>query len=251
MPAADYLGRIHALGPMQGPEDRAWIRGALAVYVEMIEDRVHFAQAAYRDGEFAWMMDRPNLVGGRTSNAETWEPELGRQLRETLMHPVGQWCVYFAPHNPVRPHADAWLEEHRPPVEWIPDRPFGRASEQGLLAPFFRALAGRKVGIIGPPHLEPLGIRPHHVVAPREAWKHAADYARIIASDTTTDLWLIAAGSAAILTIHRAWPEVRDRATLIDIGATLDPYAGVFSRNRTRKPEWRENVMPLNLRNLP
>lgn len=257
MPASDYLGRIRALGPMQGPEDRAWIRDALAVYVEMIEGRVHFAQAAYRDGEFAWLMDCPQMVGGRTSNAETWDPELGRQLRETLLRPVGQWCVYFAPHNPVRPHADAWLAEHRPPVEWIPDRPFGRASEQGLFRPFWDAIAGRELVVVGPEWLGPPSYltpwpwdeRDHIVVPEQDAWKSADDWARLVCGsvDRGADLFLIAAGSAAPLIIHRAWPEVRDRATLIDIGATLDPYAGVFSRNLTRTEAWQRDIMPLNL----
>lgn len=248
MTADSYLERIQAV-PYGGAEDTEWTRRVLAIYLEAIEGRVHFAQAAYRDGEFPWMLG----VSAPNANGEVYDPELGRQLRQTLLHPVGQWCVYFAPSNPFRPRADAWLAEQRPPVQWIPDRPFGRASEQGVLAPFFGALRKRTVCIVGPWHLEHLpvdllGHRAHVKVPPHVAWKQAARLAeRVIDMAATYDVFLIACGSAAALTIWRAWPHVKDRATLIDIGATLDPYAGVFSRNKTRNPRWQRDVLPRNV----
>lgn len=245
--ALSHLRRIQAV-PYSGAKDRAWVEGVLPIYVEMLETRIHFAQAAYRDGEFAWITGE---AGALNANGETWECALGEQLANTLLNPVGQWCLYFEPENPRRPAADAWLRKHRPAVEWIADRPFARASEQGSAAPFFKAIRGRKICIVGPEHL--LGL-PRDLIAPvgyihapySTAWKEA-DRLAFLLTQSDCDLFLIAAGSAANLIVHRAWPEVRDRATLLDVGALLDPYAGVFSRNLYRRTEWQKNVMPRNL----
>jgi hypothetical protein len=252
--APEHLARIQAV-PFGGCDDKTWIAGCLAVYVEMIENRVHFAQAAYRDAEFPWILG--DLTVGHP-NGEVWEPALGEQLADTLLEPVGQWCLYFSGKNePRRPAADAWLAEHRPPVQWIPDRPLARANEQGMLAPFVAAIRKRRVCVVGPRHMRGLkGVFTsqwcHLPVPDGTAWKEAATLGRkiqVLAETAGFDLFLIAAGSGAALTIHRAWPEVKERATLIDIGATLDPYAGVFSRNLYRTSEWRKHVMPKNLPN--
>lgn len=245
--AVAYLKRIQAVP--YGPDIRAWVEGVLPVYVEMLENRVHFAQAAYRDGEFAWITGES---GALNANGELWEFELSERLAHTLLRPVGQWCAYFEPQNPRRPAADAWLKRFRPPVEWIADRPFARASEQGMAAPFFKAIRGRKICVVGPEHL--LGL-PYDLMAPvgyiyvppATAWKEADRLASLV-TQSECDLFLIAAGSAANLMIHAAWPEIRDTATLVDVGAMLDPYAGVFSRNLYRRPEWQKHVFPKNLR---
>lgn len=248
MSAADYLRRIQAV-PFRACDDMNWIAETLALYVQMIEARVHFAQAAYRDGEFAWILGDGATIN---ANGEVGGRDLGDQLAETLLRPVGQWCLYFSgKREPLRPKADAWLREHRPPVEWIPDRPLARANEQGMLAPFWEAVRGRSVCVVGPAHL---GMLPAALLNPQErivvpndgtAWKRADELARAVEA-SPCDLFLIAAGSAANLVIHRAWPRVQHRATLIDIGATLDPYAGVYSRNLYRTPEWQRSVMPKN-----
>lgn len=228
-----------------------WCELAVATYAAMVADRVHFAQAAYRDGEWYCMLG----FGGGNINGERYDPELGALLRRTLLEPVGQWCVFWWPHPRMgvkaREGALRWLEEHQPDVRWIPDRPIGRANQEGKAAPFWRACRTRRVIVVGPQHLAPLDLFPvaaHIVVPDGTAWKEADRICNEVRAQVLTDdLVLFAAGMASNLMIHRLWPDLRGRATLYDIGAALDPYVGVFSRGSFREPGWRENVMPRNL----
>jgi len=228
-----------------------WAAIAIAVYAAMIEDRVHFAQAAYRDGE--WY-----CIGGsrgKTINAEEFNPELGKLLAQTLLDPVGQWCVLWWKHPKMGRQASniaaKWIATHKPKVRWIPDRPVSRANEIGMAAPFFRACRSRRVIAVGPEHFSNLSlfdIDELIVVPPRVAWKHT-DRVReqVLSVYEPDDLILFAAGMGSNLMIWELWPHLRGEATLLDVGAALDPYCGHFSRGVFREPGWQENIMPRNI----
>lgn len=228
-----------------------WCGLAVATYAALVRDRVHFAQAAYRDGEWYCILGR----SGGNINGERYDPELGEMLRRTLLEPVGQWCVFWWDHPTIGKAAKRgalkWLEEHRPDVRWIPDRPIGRANQEGRAAPFWAACATRRVVLVGPEHMADLDLLPvaEHIVVPDAvAWRHVdrtCDEVR--AAVQPDDLVLFAAGMASNVMIWRLWPELRGRATLYDIGAALDPYCGVFSRGSFRESGWREHVMPRNV----
>jgi hypothetical protein len=230
------------------PKD--WAELAISVYAGMIEDRHHFAQASYRDGQWYFMLDKP----GTNINGESYAPELGAALRKTLLEPVGQWCVFWWPHptigNGIRREALAWLARHKPPVRWIPDRPVGKAMHYGLAAPFFRACRTRRVVLVGPGHLAGLDLFPveRHIVCPDgTAWREVDRLAaEVMSAHQPDDLVLFAAGHASNLLIHRLWPDLKGRATLFDIGASLDPFVGIYSRGEFREPDWVANVLPLN-----
>jgi hypothetical protein len=87
------------------------------------------------------------------------------------------------------------------------------------------------------------------IETPKIAWREADTLAEEVEGCVAAgaDVVLIAAGMAAELVIHRAWPRVRGLASLIDIGSVLDPYVGVFSRSTHRNPIWRRDVMPRNV----
>lgn len=232
-------------------EEPDWVAETVAVYAAMVHERVHFAEAAYRDGEWYCMLD----FDGKNINGERYDRTLGKMLRDTLLRPVGQWCVLWWPHptKGMRAYQAArkWLAEHKPDVRWIPDRAVSRANELGKAAPFFAACRTRRVVLVGPAHLAALDLFPvaEHVRVPDAvAWQHTDRLcAEILTVVRPHDLVLICAGMAANLIVHRLWPELRGRATLLDMGATLDPYVGVFSRGVFREPGWRENVMPRNV----
>lgn len=222
----------------------------VSVYAAMIEDRVHFAQAAYRDGEWYCMLG----AKGGNCNGERYDPALGAMLRRTLLEPVGQWCVFWWPHPTkgvkVREQALKWIAEHKPDVRWIPDRPMGRANEQGEAAPLFRAIRTRRVVLVGPEHLAGLDLFPvaHHVIVPDGvAWKHAdAICTEILHHVKPDDLVLFCAGMASNVMIHRLWPTLRGKVTLYDAGAVLDPYCGKFSRGEYKTAEWQGSLMERN-----
>lgn len=219
-----------------------WVGMSVALYAALIRDRMHFAEAAYRDGEWYCMLGR----SGTNINGERYDPKLGAALRNTLLRPAGQWCAFWWPHPTKGMQAfrgaRKWLAEHDIDVHWLPDRPISRANELGRAGPFFEACRTRRVVLVGPAHLKALDLFDvaEHVIVPRAvAWRHAdrlADEALRVAKDG--DLVLFCAGMASNLMIHRLWPEVRGRMTLLDLGATLDPYCGVMSRGVFRTPSW-------------
>jgi hypothetical protein len=223
---------------------------SVAIYTAMVRDRVHFAEAGYRDGEWYCMLGKV----GRNINGEKYDPALGALLRRTLLEPVGQWCAFWWPHPtigmPAYRMAREWLSKHELNVSWLPDRPISRANELGRARPFYAACATRRVVIVGPDHMRKLDLFPvaeHVTIPPAIAWKHTADVCkRVMDVYQPDDLVLFCAGMAANVMIHRLWPELRGRATLLDIGAALDPYCGVMSRGVFREPGWQDKVMPQN-----
>lgn len=228
----------------------AWAKIAAATYAGLIRDRIHFAQAAYRDGEWYCMLGHP----GGNCNGEKYDPELGRLLMDSLTHPVGQWCVFWEPHPTkgiaIREKAVAWLQANNPPVSWIPDRPIGRANEQGHARPIFQAMRTRRVILVGPQHLAGLDLFDfEHVVVPDgTAWKERGRICREVRSLAQGNaLVLFAAGMATNVMVHELWPDLRGTATLLDIGAALDPYVGVYSRGEYQTERWQREIMPQNL----
>jgi hypothetical protein len=229
---------------------RSWIDLTVATYAAMVTSRTHWAQAGYRDGEFAAILGH----SGKNINGEVYTPELGAALTDTLMHPVGQWCMLWWPHPTIGAQvyrdAVAWIEQHKPPVDWLPERPIFRAVLEGAAAPFFKACRTRRVVIVGPQHLEALDLFDVARLVPvpkGDAWKHADELAdEVLQRSRPGDLILVAAGMGANLIVHRLWPRVHGRATVLDIGSTLDPYAGVYSRGPFRDEHWQSELMAKN-----
>lgn len=247
--ATDALKLIRSV-PRRGFHDRRWAERLVDIYAQMLGRRQHFAQAAYRDGEWACMLGRD----GVNANGEVYHPGLADALRHTLREPVGQWCVFWQPVGgrlgaDLHQKARAWIAEHYTGVPWIVDRPFAAANRMGVIAPFLRATRERRVVLVGPRHMDRL---PRDVLTPAvhvevpdaTAWRVTDDIvAEISDAVQPDDLVLFCAGMASNLMVHRLWPMLQDTVTLLDIGAVLDPYCGVYSRSTHRNPEWRENVM--------
>ena len=145
-----------------------WCDLSVATYAAMVHDRMHFAQAAYRDGEWYCILGHR----GGNINGDKYDPALGAMLRDTLLKPVGQWCTFWWDHPSIgrsaRRKALDWLRDHNPPVRWIPDRPISRANQEGRARPFWVACATRRVVVVGPRHLSGLTLFPvaHHIVVP-------------------------------------------------------------------------------------
>lgn len=217
-------------------------------YPALIADRQHFAEAAYRDGEWRCILGD----SGQNVNGERYEPALQKALTNTLIRPVGQWCTLFDKPHHIRLRADTWIAQHNPPVEWTPDRVFLHAVVNGTASPLFTACKTRNVVVVGPAHIARL---PESVIGPvthvripeATAWK-AVEQTCDTLLDTLNpdDLVLFCAGMAANLMIHRLWPLVCD-VTLYDVGAALDPFCGVYSRRIYREAAWQKDIMPRNL----
>lgn len=237
---------------MNWPEDRSWVDLSVATYAALVRSGVGFAQSAYRDGEWYCMLGHR----GRNVNGERYGPELGAALRRTLTEPAGQWCVFWWAHDSkgvaVRKQALKWLESNQPQVAWIPDRPIGRAMEIGRAAPFWRAVQHRRVVLVGPKHLQGqdlIHVSQHIVVPDGDAWRYVDNLLVQVrrAIEGEPPVVLFASGMASNLMIHALAAETRGTATVLyDIGAALDPYAGVYSRGEYATPKWRDTVKDRN-----
>lgn len=237
-------------------EDASWwirktteVQGSmtLADYVRLIETGEPFAQAGYGDGEWACLLG----LEGENCDGTVYAPELGAALRETLLGNRGVWCATNPGQTELRYRAEDWITEHglRVTVPWVPKETLSDANVRGQLAPFLAAVRKREPIVVGPYHLKDL---PRGLIADsgriyvpdRTAWRHAPDIAwRLRQYDLGGALVLFAAGMASNLIIHEIWPEAAARgATLLDIGAILDPYAGVLSRNGYRRPEFQDAI---------
>src|SRR5690606_31502497 len=224
-------------------------------YVDDLRAGRQFAHAAYRDGEWKAILGE---IGSNVDGTD-YDRALGKALADTLTHPVGQRFAFWPGDSQPHIHADAvrWLAKHAPPIDWLLDCPIRRANERGEARPFFQAVRERSVVVVGGPHLrgktsalEPLiGSYQYVPVHPTDSWKEAERIAVEVHAliRAGSDLVLFAAGMGSCLMIARLWPAVRDQATLLDVGAILDPYAGRMSRRVYRDPAWWAGPMQENL----
>jgi len=217
-------------------------------YATLIRDCAHYAQANYGDGEWACMLGH----SGENCNGEVYHPYLASLLRETLFRPVGQWCG-SNPGKKLKEDAGRWIATRKVAVEWVDKEVLVRANIEGRLGPWLEAVRTRRVVLVGPAHLaalkpEVIGAFTFIGVTPNTAWENAVSTSRsVLRAVAPGDLVLFAAGMGSNLMIHRLWPELRGQVTLHDVGALLDPYVGVWSRNPYRDLAWQHDVLPLNL----
>lgn len=219
----------------------------VADYVGLIQSQTSFAQANYGDGEWKCLLG----FVGRNVNGEVYSPALAAALRTTLLSPVGQWCG-TNPGRSMRIDVEAWVLHRRPKVRLVWKETLSAANVRGELAPFFRAVRERGCILVGPRHLTALnpdviGHVEHILVPDATAWQDVDFISAIILEVVwETDIVLFAAGMATNLLIHRLRPML-PLATLLDVGAILDPYVGRFSRKGYRKPIFQERNMMRNL----
>ena len=229
--------------------DDPWFVHLTNHYAALVRHGIPFAEASYGDGEFLCIMGRT----GANCDGTKYEPGLQEALVNTLLRPAGIWCSFFDVPGPTRDSAVAWVEKNCPPIHWVAQRAVGRAAEIGRASPFFQAARTRSVVLVGPSHLADLppnviGSFQHIEVPATDAWREVDDIAsRVRELVHPWTLVLFAAGMASNILIHRLWGASARSATLVDVGALLDPYCGVFSRNYQRDLAWQRDTMPRNL----
>lgn len=224
-----------------------WFTIGVELYTRLVGSKINFAQANFGDGEWGCLLGKE----GRNVNGEVYEPELALALRRTLLEPSGMWAG-SNPGRKLRAEAEAWVKEHDVEGLFLWKETLSAANVNGQLGPFFLAARTRRVVVVGPDHMaevpgELLGNPLHIRVPDATAWKYADALAEEVFSKIERDdLVLFAAGMASNLLIWRLWPKVRGNVTLLDVGAILDPYAGLFSRKGYRKPEFRKKNLERN-----
>lgn len=232
------------------PEWR-WYTGMIQMYAAMLRSGTPFSQANYGDGEWACILGHE----GENVNGEVYEPELRDALRKTLLEPAGQWCGTNTG-GKYDDEVEAWVETHGVDVPWVFKDALSAANVNGALGPVFRALRERDVVVVGGPHLadlpdEVVGDHDFVEVHSSEAWKDWGSTAQsVLHSVQGNEVFVFCAGMASNLMIHKLedplW-KARSEVTLLDMGACLDPYVGVYSRKNYRKDRFKNEMMERNL----
>lgn len=235
---------------MSGADWRAYV---VAREVAAIAGRENFSLASYGDGEWYAILDGD--VPQENANDEApWE-ERQTLLTKTLIHPAHgmRYCTWpgTGSGRELYERAAAWAKENAPDVHWLPFRPLGWAVAEGVAAPIFRALQERRIVLVGPEYLRAcVTLRPaeHIVTHPTRAlqeWRETAAEALFLLRED--DVVLFAAGTASPVLVWHFARRLGTEVTFYDAGSSLDPLAGVWSRNLYRDPDWRRNVLPRNL----
>ena len=225
-------------------------------YVDFISGGTPFAQANYGDGEWACLTGLP----GQNCNGEHYSAPLALELVKTILHPPSGYVWYGSnPGKRLETSVQHWLLERGLTQRvWVYKEIISGANVNGKLRPFIEAVRGRKTVLVGPKHLcngdlhKLWNIKAQVSVPTADAF---LAYTRTLnetvdmLDEHKPELMLVCSGMAANPLIHdmfRKYPHI----TMIDMGATLDPYAGVFSRKGYRKPGFQEHALAKNLEGL-
>ena len=201
-----------------------------------------FAFARYCDGEWNAIFGRR----GANCDGHAYYPEMGEALRESLItDPSHGYHVGIMPgllHDTGRWWAAPQVIEYVAACPWLSfcnALMLLSASKAGRLGEFFEALRGWPVTIIGNRHMAGLSpwieIADMIVVPERDCWMINHDILLgLLETCRVPSVVLFACSMPAKVWIRRAW-ESRCAATLIDVGAVLDPYVGRMSRGYMRE----------------
>lgn len=226
------------------PSSTASFPASAEDYAALIKSCAPFAQANYGDGEWLCIFGEE----GRNCDGHRYLLELGDDLARTLKEPR-PYMHGINPGPKLRRRADDWLRAHRATdILWVEKNILSDANWRGELGPVVRALRTRRVLVVGPPHLRHL---PPEVFVPAAFVEvppvdcyltHERTIGEILRHADGCDVITFSASMATNVMIWKLWPDLHDKATMIDMGAIFDPYCGVNSRKRYRDAENPERI---------
>lgn len=210
----------------------------LSYFVDRLQAFRPASIARYGDGEFLAILG----VQGENCDHSEYFSDLGAALRESLEHPRA-YLHCLAPKvihrkNGLTEAAFNWIQIHAPLVEWYDSEVFLSASLAGGLQPFVRALADKRVMVVGSRHLRTLPFKPEvFIEVPAvNAW---LEYSRIKAAIQQaiyrTNVVLFCAGMTSKVLIYDLFPACGHNRFLFDLGSCFDMYCGVNSRSYARR----------------
>lgn len=222
-----------------------------------VRDRENFSLARFGDGEMYAILKQdlafkknPALDRNEANcDGHKYFPAMGKELAHCFLTAVEnpQPNFYIGIHTDRRcgPVTAEWLQRNRV----LPSKrkfchngifhdPVALKHGQDI-QDFFNALAGRRVILVGPPHLSRVRIisPSKFVVCPeKDSYLASADVLKAInLFIQPNDVVLFCAGMPAPIWIFKLFKQYRDTVTLIDFGSVLDPFAGVQSRSFHKK----------------
>jgi len=226
-------------------------------YVELLDSRVRFIQANYGDGEWACILGHP----GENCNGEHYIEPLRIALTKTITKPPAGHVWYGSnPGKKLSPSVEHWLlEKGLTQRAWVYKEIISGANANGKLGPFIDAVRRRNTVLVGPRHLQNedisriWNVKAQTIIPISDAYlahDRTIQKCQTMIKDYDPELILFCAGMAANPLMYQLADE-HGGITMIDMGATLDPYAGVWSRNAYRKEEFQQTTFAKNLKDLP
>jgi len=222
-------------------------------YVELLDKRTRFVQANYGDGEWACILGHP----GQNCNGEHYIQPLQMALIDTLVNPPPGHIWYGSnPGKKLGPSVEEWITNRCLNQRvWVYKEVLSGANANGKLGPLIQAVRRRRTVLVGPKHLRNEDV---HKIWNIKAQVSVPTSDAFLAIERTVeqtlemvwkekpDLILVCSGMAANPLMFRV-ARLCAVPTMIDMGATLDPYAGIWSRNAYRKDEFQKKIFQKNL----
>ena len=224
-------------------------------YVDLINEGIPFAQANYGDGEWACILG----MSGGNCNGEKYTPLVQEALIDTIKNPPPGHMWYGSNGGKkLESTIRGWLMDRGfTQRAWVYKEIISGANANGKLAPFIKAVRNRRTILVGPEHLVNTeltkiwninGFVKVPISDAMLAFDRTVERSMVQIDKVDPELVLVCSGMAANPLITKL--ARMKTMIIIDMGATLDPYAGVWSRNAYRKEEFQKNVFSKNIEGL-
>lgn len=209
----------------------------LSHYTALLATGQPFSFARYGDGEWLAILG----ASGQNCDGHLYTPALERELGEAVTSGA-DYIFASRVTAQIRDQVVRWCKLNGVDREWHSTEVFLEASLSGKLKPLVTVLRERYVGYVGPGHLldftnDAFGLVGFATIPKVNAYTYMPPMVRDALGlvDLGADTLLISAGPAANALIHRLYPIVGRKVTLLDMGSVFDPYAGVMSRSYAKR----------------
>lgn len=184
------------------------------------------------------------MVGARVANVDGQpvSAKAASDLWATLADPLG-YCYGM---QPLSLRLDLVPARIRKAVDWKNSDVLHIASIEGELGPFTEWLKDRRVALIGPKRLMPLGFLWTGGFIEVPLGGCYGDKDRVMEGVRgvlpRADVLICCASMLSNTVIHALYPEFGDRVSMIDCGSLWEPYAGIKTRryHKSLSPETME-----------
>lgn len=220
----------------EGSSSVSWKEQPLAFYLDLLQRGVSFSFLRYGDGE--WNCALETMCSGY--GFQRFTPALCEDIQMSLIeyHKDSQYIMTLAPVRHFRDRGlyqweliTAFLREYDLDIEWGCTEPFNRAICAGRAFSFIQHLQQSDIIIVGPKRNRPLQtLFPSAVfvdIPDKQCHTQLDEIQKGILAQRHPAIILITAGPACVVLIHKLWPLVGDRSTLIDFGSLWAPFIGM------------------------
>ena len=211
------------------------------LFLEKIRKKSNFSFSRFGDGEWTAML---HLEGEENCDGHQYFKDMSAHIKDAFINSKGYY-------KGIQPLALRTMSSYILPLSlplfdaYFNADIFHKASEYGLIQPFFDALNTREVILVGPSYLSAqkrIIIKKHIPVPIKNCWLDAENilhrvrnYLEEESEDKNGVVVLFCASMAANVFVDRLFTTYRYQHSFFDIGSLLDPYANVNTRTYHKK----------------